>query len=793
MRVAALRRSAWLFLALLVPACSVGGGSGTLTPTVAPGAPDGIGVRAGNHSATIDWSASAQGAQYAVLRSILPQGPFFPVSTPSQFRGPTSYVDTGLSNGTTYYYQIVAYNDFGQSAPSAIASGSPGFKAKAVSARFSSLDAFFAATDVALLTDGSVWEWGQLHSSSVVDVPVPVANLPDIAAVSCGQTHNLALSSDGRVWGWGHNTYGQLGDLAPPNTYQSGGVQSVSLPDVIAVAAGGQFSLALRHDGTVWAWGYNGDGELGLGTSSATPSPTPAQVPGLSNIVAIAAGDMHALALRNDGLVFAWGDNTYGELGRGSASATPLAVGEVGSLTGITAISAGPFRSVALRNDGTIWAWGYSASGPIVLPTLDVLKQGFTAIGGEASTVGIFNDETLWNWTAGTPATPGTPARDTTLTHLVSVHTCGSWIALGDDGTVWTWGDNSKGQLGNGTGQITQVPLQVPNFTGVTAVSGGYYTSFAIQAPGTVWGWGADGNGSLGDGTAAGSFVNQAAPVQTKSLTNAVALAWGNTFGLALLSTGDVWGWGVNNGQLGTGGTGVATIPVKSLTPTGMIAIACGDQYSLGIRNDGTLWAWGVNTNGQLGLGTVGGSKLSPTQVPGLAGVVAIAGGNANSAAALSDGTVWTWGNGSGTPTAVAGVSGVIDVKCGFNFTIALKADGTVQAWGDDTYGQLGIAALSGVTAISAGMGWSLALRNDGTVWACGDNSSGQLGSVSFGKSSTPVQVPILTGVTAIAAGNHHNLALRSNGTVWCWGFNGSNELGTPLVTQSLTPVIVGN
>src|SRR5262245_35962662 len=102
-------------IALLLPACGAQGGGGTLTPTVAPGIPTNMTARAGNRSATIEWSATVVGAQYTVSRSLLPDGPFFPVSVPAGFRAPTTYVDAGLINGTTYYYQVVATNIFGAS------------------------------------------------------------------------------------------------------------------------------------------------------------------------------------------------------------------------------------------------------------------------------------------------------------------------------------------------------------------------------------------------------------------------------------------------------------------------------------------------------------------------------------------------------------------------------------------------------------------------------------------------------------------------------------------------------
>src|SRR5262245_31787775 len=113
------RLSALGVIALLLPACGAQGGGGTLTPTVAPGIPSNVVARAGNRSATIEWSATVVGAQYSVRRSLLPDGIFSEISVPAQFRSSTTYVDLGLVNGTTYYYEVVATNIFGASSPSA--------------------------------------------------------------------------------------------------------------------------------------------------------------------------------------------------------------------------------------------------------------------------------------------------------------------------------------------------------------------------------------------------------------------------------------------------------------------------------------------------------------------------------------------------------------------------------------------------------------------------------------------------------------------------------------------------
>ncbi|HLY08330.1 MAG TPA: RCC1 repeat-containing protein [Planctomycetota bacterium] len=825
-------------LALLLPACGLQG-RGTLTPTVAPGIPSGIVTRTGNQSVTIQWTPSAQGSSYTVSRSLNSGGPFFPVSVAAQFRGTDRYVDTGLTNGTTYYYQVVAANAFGESLPSTPVPGTPAFKAIAIASSTGNSDI------MALLRDGTLWEWGQNSFGQDISLPLQVTGLPEITAMSSGATHDLALASDGTVWAWGSDLGFQLGTGGSVATMVPAPV--LNLTNAVAIAAGGSFSLALTQDGTVWVWGANGEGELGTGATTPANAPVPQPVAGLSNIVAISAGTSHALALRNDGLVFVWGDNTLGQLGNGSASSTPGAVALVSGLTGITAISAGAYCNLALRSDGTIWGWGDDSSGqlgngsapttPVTVPTQTINLTGVVSISASYyASAAVLNDGTVWAWGfnyygqlgSGTPGytTVPTPGQVGVLTNVVSVSVSGtSCIAMESDGTVWTWGNNTLGELGNGTGQAETAPVELNNMTGTLGMAGGNSFSLILQSPGLVWGVGQDDIGQLGDGGTPNVVVPNL--VRAGTIANATAVAAGDSHGLALLSTGEVWGWGQNaKGQVGDGSSGnTQGVPVKAATPTGMVAIACGRNHSFAIRQDPiqnvrTLWAWGDNTYGMCGVGSSAPCP-TPTQVPGLSGVVSVAGGSQHSLAALSDGTVWTWGaNGFGqlgvttipnttwttVPVQVPGIAGAVSVAAGRFFSLALLADGTVWGWGEGDSGQLGhggdynvgylmntvvpvqALGLTGVTAIAAGDDFSLALRSDGTVWSFGNNVYGALGNPVNLASTTPVQVQGLSGAIQIAAGITHSMARLSNQTVWLWGQNQYDELGTPSVDMTVTP-----
>jgi alpha-tubulin suppressor-like RCC1 family protein len=224
---------------------------------------------------------------------------------------------------------------------------------------------------LALKNDGTVWTWGsnslgQLGNGNYADsnVPVQVSNIAGVVAIAGGDAHSLALKNDGSVWSWGDNLGGQLGNgtsILKSNVP----VQVSSLTGVIAIAAGAYHSLALKNDGTVWAWGDNGFGQLGNGTN-IVKSNVPVQVSSLTGVIAIAAGTYHSLALKNDGTVWAWGYNNYGQLGNGSNIFYSNVPVQVSSLTGVIAIAAmGSSHSLALKNDGTVWAWGANGYGQL--------------------------------------------------------------------------------------------------------------------------------------------------------------------------------------------------------------------------------------------------------------------------------------------------------------------------------------------------------------------------------------------------------------------------------------------
>ena len=227
-------------------------------------------------------------------------------------------------------------------------------------------------------TDGRVLAWGhdksgQLGDGDTVDRPLPreVAGLRGVRAVSAGASFSTALSTDGTVRAWGNNQSGQLGDGNAPIDHGSPAtVQGLGKGSgVIRIAAGLSFGMVLKRTGAVLAWGNGTSGQLGIGSQGKVSAPT--QVRGLgpgSGVVAIAAGGSFALALKADGTVVAWGNNASGQLGDGTAPRdhpTPVPVAGIRPGSGIHAIAAGGSHAVAVRKDGSVLAWGNNSSGQL--------------------------------------------------------------------------------------------------------------------------------------------------------------------------------------------------------------------------------------------------------------------------------------------------------------------------------------------------------------------------------------------------------------------------------------------
>ncbi|WP_284638631.1 RCC1 domain-containing protein [Paenibacillus silviterrae] len=654
------------------------------------------------------------------------------------------------------------------------------------------------------------WSWAMLllliwssfaggGAALAADAPSQ-ANEP-MVQVTGGQGFSVALKADGTVWAWGDNLRGKLG-TAGGNRFVPSQVEG--LTGITALAAGLNHTLALKKDGTVWAWGQNDSGQLGDGTQ--TDRMTPFQIKGLENIVSIAAGNSHSVALKKDGTVWTWGANDRGQLGDGTTTGRNVPA-MIPNLQYIKAIASGANHVLAIWNspyDGyknQVCVWGAASYGT----QMNQYSTGYLTV---PYFIPYFTDAV--EIAAGN----------------------GFSLALNDMGYLYAWGTNFAGQLGDGSYNDKSTLSNSISLPKVKKIAAGNSHAMALTRDNELYVWGSNGLGQLGTK----EVEKYSVPMEMESLGKVEAFGTGRFHSFAVKEDGSLWTWGNNTlGQLGDGTTtdrykpqqvGDFNVKAAAAPPSkgdegpktdsysmADVALSAGESFTM-VRNNGQLWAFGENTFGQLGLDK-GNYRNKPSALSSLKEVKQVAAGYGHTAVLKSDGTVWTWGNniygqlGDGTtdgrrePAPIPGLSEAAAVAVGNSFTIVLKADGTVWGAGDNSFGQLAngqvmgekslirIPGLSNIQAIAAGYNHALALSSDGKVWAWGDNTGGQLGNGKGDAVRYAVPVNRLSDVKAIAAGRTHSLALKKDGTVWAWGYNTYGQLGDGTSTLRKEPVIL--
>ncbi|MGV3698204.1 RCC1 domain-containing protein [Flavobacterium sp.] len=589
--------------------------------------------------------------------------------------------------------------------------------------------------------------------------------------VMSGHSHSLAIKNDGTLWAWGENTYGELGI---GTTVQSTvPLQVGANTNWASISVGMRYSLAISTDGKLWAWGNNSNGQLGDGTT--VNKNTPIQIGTNTNWTSVTAGESSSFAITNDGKLWAWGRNTGSFLGDGT-SIQRLSPVQIGTGTNWASISAGSSHCLATTSDGKLWAWGYN--------NLYQLGDGTNTQRTSPFQIGT---ETNWSY--------------------VSAGIDGCSLGIKNDGTLWVWGNN-RGRFGNGSiDGYVQVPTQVGTNTNWSMAKFLSFHTIGLTTDGKLWSWGENNWGQLGDNTRIDSLV----PMQIGSDVNWNFVSGGENYSTALNSDGKIFTFGRNNGgQLGDGTSSFRNTPSGisyfRIQPPENLTVNPGQSATFSAIASGTgyTYRWQISTNGGLNF-----MDLTDDQVYSntMTSTLTISRATSN----MDDYQYRCVATASCAENIIS-VEAHLRVVClTFNAlmtgpvgtsSLAITNDGNIWGWGNNADGRIGDGTTSHryspvqVTSdanwrcVSTGSERSVGITNDGKLWHWGRMINEINDNVNY---FSPVQLGTATNWILVTNSWRHNLAITNDGKLWGWGSSNFGELGNGQIFADLqNPTQIG-
>jgi alpha-tubulin suppressor-like RCC1 family protein len=454
-----------------------------------------------------------------------------------------------------------------------------------------------------IMTNGTLWEWGN-------GLPVQLGTETNWKKVSDSyDEHSLFIKTNGTLWASGDNNYGQLGNNTIAN---STAIIQVGTDDNWGtVIAGNSYSLALKTNRSLWAWGKNNHAQFGNGKNKNTPQPIDINTHWKTASTSNGYISGHTLAIKDDGTLWSWGQNNDGQLGNGLRYVHSLLPIQITNDTNWQSVSNGFFFSVAIKTDGTLWTWGRNGRGQLGIGSLTSPRTVPINIGNDSTwsmvsagaefVLALKNNGTLWAWGYNYSGELGNGNTTTQFAPIqIGSDTNWSFVNAGDDhsfaiksdSTLWSWGNNQHGKVGRFG--ILNTPAQVGTDKWKT-VSGGGMHSIGVKADSTLWSWGRNLYAQLGDG----GTSNKSTPNQIDTLHHWNNVAAGYEHSVATKLDSSLWGWGRNNaGQVGDT-ISYSVFLSKTFTPTKISLdndwgeIDAGTINSIAIKSNGNLYTYG--------------------------------------------------------------------------------------------------------------------------------------------------------------------------------------------------------
>ena len=596
--------------------------------------------------------------------------------------------------------------------------------------------------------------------------------MKNVLDVTAGKSHTVIVTTNGTVYTTGNNSFGSLtGDDYKRNTFKV----ATNLSNIAYISAGEYHNMALSTKNEVYVWGYNVYGQLGTGNTSNINQPVKVDI---ANAKQVSSGKSHSSILTKEGKLYSTGLNSLGQLGTTSKD-NQVTFTLVDTIDEVYGIDTGNTYDMAIKNDGTVWAWGDYYHGTNAIRTKSNSRvptqigiQNFYLVENDISV----NKDTSKQLQVN-PQFEFNVFENNTLENNFSYISLNEDIAVVDEngnvtgkkvGTTWVKviENTSKAE------QIAIIRVTEPGNKVAPKVAGGINYAVVLKADGSVWSFGYNSNGQLGDS----SFVASKVPKEINILKSYTDITAGDNFTLILKNDGTVWSVGDNQyGQLGLGDRTSRQTPTVIPNLENVVKIAAGSKHSIALTKYGEVYTWGANTNGKLGIGNLDTKDLPvKVEIPG-ANIIDVAAGEGYIALVDSNGTIYVSGKlgsiESKVPVAVSGIANSAKAAAGKDLIVLTKEGNVVQV-GEQTTTLY--SSKDAVDIAAKGTNY-LILNNSGKLFDGGISSNGEIGEV-----------------LTIGSGMNNTYYIATSGLVYSKGQNQYGSLGNDTTDNSEEYTLVG-